>query len=260
MGTCSLKTLVCGVVLTVIASSSNIFANSSGSSSSSNSDIDTHFCSSNKNDLSRREVEHLTDRVRHQLAIIFASLNNIYTYLGATPNPDPLSNPAVAGLIEANTAQILEAKDLILAAFVRLGVRQDILTVINDQMLAFVLGAERYAIDVNIYNSTANKPPFEVQVQDAIFLNNVASALGQTFASLTNDSQYVEIWTTISNLTTQNVQAYRGVLEDSNKFGAAPSDPASETIAAVIINGQIHKFSALFARTIVPQLAHHRCN
>lgn len=254
MKNCSLKTLAFGLAMAVMASSTGVLADHSGrdffdSSNSSSSD--------DKRCISQRKIENLTDRARRDLEIIFASLNNIYTFLGASSNPNPLTNPAVAGIIIANDEKIAVVAFDFLKVLKQLGVPQDAIRIIRDQMRAFLITAERYAIDVNLANTGQ---PSGDQIADAINFLNAAAALGQSFLALTHDPQFTGILTEIANLTTQDVQAYRGVLADDNAFDAIPSDPTSEAIAAVVINVIIQQLAAQLADNLIPELAEDKCS
>ena len=60
--------------------------------------------------------------------------------------------------------------------------------------------------------------------------------LGTTFSLLTGDDWAIlNTLNYATNLFTQEAQAWRLVLADSNNFDADPSDPATETSAAVKI-------------------------
>jgi len=246
----SLRTLAFGITMAIMASSTAGFA-----------DIDSsdrgHSISDGPNCINRRRVEELSNRFRIDLVTRFASLNNIFTYLGASSNPNPTTNPAVAGIIAADVARSAAAGVDALAVLAKLGVPPAVLDIISTQSTAFFDAALTYAIDVNLANTGQ---PSGDQFADAIVVLNTANALGTTLFALTGDPQFVGLLTTIGNLLTQSAQAYRGVLEDANAFGAAPSDPASETAAAVEINEQILRLASRIARTLIFELADKQCS
>lgn len=248
-----LKTLAFGFTMAIMASSTGVFADHSSSSF----DESSEQFNGDRHCFNRRKIVRLNERIRRDLAIEFASLNNIYTFLGASPNPNPLTNPAVAGLIAVNTSQIVAAEADFINALRELGVPENALTVISAQSAAFFTAALAYAVNVNLANTGQ---PSGDQIADAVALQTAAQSLGISFLALTHNPQFTEILTTIANLSTQAVQAYRGVLNDANTFGATPGDPASETNAAVVINGLILELSRQFAFTLVPELAHEACS
>lgn len=245
----SFKTLAFGISMAILASFTGVFADID--------DEDRDFCHIERHCLSQRRIAELSNRLRIDFAIEFGSLNNISTFLGASANPNPNTNPAVAGLIAANLSRITAAGNDVIAVFRELGVHDGALQAITAQGTAFVFASLAYIIDVNLANTGQ---PSGNQVVDALAIQNSANALGLTFLALTGDPQFTGLLTFIGNLITQEAQAYRRVLEDHNAFGATPSNPASETTAAVGINSLIQDTSAQLALTLVPELADEECS
>ena len=206
---------------------------------------------------SKHRVDRLRDRVDTAFHIIFSDLDNIFAYQGASADPNPETNAAVQGNIIANRADSLAASAELIDALRQLGVHQPALNTISDQIEAMIDAAILYAIDVNLANTGQ---PSGDQVAAAEVLIASAQALGTTFFALTGDPRFPGILTENASLLTQLAQAYRLVLDDSNAFDADPSDPATETAAAVRISAAIHRNSSILSNLLVKDLADKECS
>lgn len=130
----SLKMLVFGFTMAVIASATEGFANHNDRELFEN--VERHndnYCPSHV------IVEKLKDQLRKDLEIQINCVNNIYTFLGASANPNPNTNLAIAGLITANLQQIQVVGADALNIFRKLGVHHKAIDLIMTKRLHFIV-------------------------------------------------------------------------------------------------------------------------
>lgn len=182
---------------------------------------------------------------------IYALLNQDYAYLGATPNPNPITNGAVTGLLVTSQNQANEAITRFKDSLIQLRVSADQANLLETQFQAYYKTAINYARVVNVYNvfgsipdQTGLDPALDVLVgnQDtaAAALLAAATLFGQTIDHLFSRADVANSLIETATLLTEAAQAFRGVLDDSNVYGATPAFPATETTAAMKIFDIIH--------------------
>lgn len=207
--------------------------------------------------LSRPQFIRRVNHVDQLLSIIFANLDNVYTYQGAFENPNILTSPAISGEVTTNRAHILVTIADFIEVLRKLGVHLHAREVIQTQMVAFVDAALNYSLVVNLANTGQSS---DDQTAVAGLLENAANALGVSFFALTGNPQFPGIWSTIATLTTQVVQANRLVLEDSNEFNAKPAFPATESSAAIHIAVEIQRLVHINSILLVVGLVDEACS
>lgn len=182
---------------------------------------------------------------------VYALLNQDYAYLGATPNPNPVTNGAVTGLLLTSNIQAFSAADRLKEALLELGVSVSHASLIASQFKDYYTAAINYGRIVNLYNvfgaipdQTDLDPELEALVgnQDtaAAALLAAAKLLGNTIDDVFSRADVTGKLTETATLLTEAAQAFRGVLDDSNVYGASPALPITETTAAVKIFDIIH--------------------
>lgn len=186
---------------------------------------------------------------------VYSLLNQEYAYLGATSNPNPVTNGLVSGLLIATHDHANEAITRFGNDLRDLGFTNNQVELLETEFTAYFIAASNYARIMNLYNVFGELPSQEgldpaigaltgTQDQAAAALLTAATAFGTTLAELTFRPYIGGQLTSTATLLTEAAQAYRGVLADSNVFGANPGVPATETSAAVRIFNIIHELVA----------------
>lgn len=182
----------------------------------------------------------------------YTALNDIYAYQGASVDPNPETNAAVAGNISTNRIVIDVESNTYATVLRKIGISKKAVALISARNAAFVDAALQYALDVNLAN--AGQPSGD-QYLDAVALMNAARDLGRIYTKLTGNGIYLELFSLVADYTTQAVQANRRVLNAANDFGADPANAATETAAAVSINVQIQELVKEIAILLANELA-----
>lgn len=212
----------------------------------------------------RRIIKAVESTIEFQAAVggakgsfhdIFALLSQDYAYLGATPNPDPVTNAAVTGLL----LTIHEKGDEAIVRFgdnLRdLGFSNSEVQLLETEFRAFFATAMNYARVMNLFNvfgaipdqtglDPALNPVTGNQETAAAALIASATAFGATLGALTDRPEIASQLASVGVLLTEAAQAFRGVLNQDNTFGATPALPATETSAAIRIFDILHEFVA----------------
>lgn len=209
-----------------------------------------------KHCLSRENFEKFRAVVLDTFRTQYTALNDIYAYQGASTDPNPEVNGAVAGNISTNRTVIVVGSNAYYIVLRKIGVSKKAAELILIQNALFVDAALEYALDVNLAN--AGQPAGD-QYLAASNLMNAAKNLGKTYEKLTGNPIYQELFEVVADYTTEAVQANRRVLNANNEFGAEPANAATETAAAVSINVQIQELVKEIALLIAHDVARGVC-
>lgn len=223
-----------------------------------------HFSSScelrnGKYCFSHHVVEDKKDQVTSDLHAIFSSLNTVFAVEGTTDNPDPTTNEQLAGTIASETVKMNLNINQYLQTLRSLGVRSAKRQLIDTANSEWVNAALAYALSVNLGNTGDASQTQEVQDTLAAAFIAAGTAWGTLLAHEAKDSKILKDVQTLTINLTELVQAYRGVLNDSNKWGASPADPESEAAAATAINTVNHALAKKIGALLVYGVNHENC-
>lgn len=198
-------------------------------------------------DLIRREA-------LKNIVIASTSMNYIREYQGTATNPNISTNTLALDNFYANILFSFYAIEDFLAQLSLLGVSDSEIETLQNSIIEYGFAAIIYCLDTNLANT--GQPSGDATV-DAEVLFNTGMATGNLFFQLTNDVAFVKIWSDLSIMVTQNVQAYRGVLVDPDFFGSSldPSDTLGEAVAATTFSQQITASFIYFSDLLIFDLA-----
>ena len=217
---------------------------------------ETILAQPHKHCLSRGTFEKFRTVIADSFRTQYTALNDIYAYQGASTDPNPGTNTAVAGNISTNRIVINVASDAYYITLQKMGVSKKTVDLISVLNTAFVDAVLQYTLDVNLTN--AGQPAGD-EYLDAVVLMNAANDLGRLYTRLTKNRIYPELFSLIADYSTQAVQANRRVLNAVNDFAAEPANAATETAAAVSINAQIQELVKETAILLANDIARKAC-
>jgi len=200
-----------------------------------------HGCKSKtkplKHEIEMLELELALDGVAIYGAAVEESLVSIFTTLGFSANPDPTSNPQLAGAIDENYRVILANIGLSLEGLRELGVPQTILAALEENAIDYVDTSIAYALAVNINNKLGGGGGDESAL--AAQLQSIAQAQAELIASLTGDQNIGAVLSQFTTLMEQLTLAWAGFLAEPNPWDAVLGNLQSQAEAAVKIQEAI---------------------
>lgn len=248
----SFKSLGCLFAMGVMISATGAFAHSSHHNH--HSSHHNHHSSSHDSShcFKSEKIEAYKDQVSADFQTIVAAENQIFTVEGQAADPNPNTNPTVDATIVSNSALIANATADYIEVLRKLGVKESILTLLADENAAWVAAGLNYALAMNLEN--AGQVGGNQIILADLFLQ-AGEDLGATFAKIAKDKSLITGVTDTTLLQTQLAQAYRGVLDTNNVFGAIPGDAASQAAAATAIESLIIEGADILGRSLVQGVA-----
>jgi hypothetical protein len=243
MKICSLKTIATWFAMATMTTSTAAFAHHHGSHSHHfhhHHHSHHHSCI-----ISDTTLNDFNDRLLDDLFQIVNDLNNLFAIQGtfgqsSSTLANPLTNPFLAGYLAAingtGPGSIGEAGLDINNILAQFGFSVNVTPVI--------IAAEAYSTAVN-----TNQPQIVQQAAFAAWEAAIAAlaaelqqagVTGTTTNPLNNSPDTIAgLLSNLVTLESELIQAYRGVLDATNNFGANPAIPASEANAIPIITDQV---------------------
>lgn len=223
-----------------------------------------HFSSScearfGKHCFSHHVVEEKKDKVTSDLHVIFGSLSTVFAVEGTTDNPNPLTNEQLAGTIASERVKMNSNIEDYLQVLRSLGVKAGKLALISAANGEWVDTALAYALSVNLANTGDASQTQQVQDTLAAAFVAAGTAWGTLLANEANDPKILKSIQAVTVNSTKLVQAYRGVLDGGNTWGADPADPESQGVAATAINTANHSLAKKIGALLVYGVNHENC-
>lgn len=204
-------------------------------------------------------VEEKKDKVTSDLHAIFGSLNTIFAVQGTTNDPNPLTNEQLAGTIASETVKMNANIEEYLQVLRSLGVRSVKRQAIDTANSEWIDAALAYALSVNLANTGDATQTEAVQDALAAAFYSAGTTWGTLLSEEANDPRILKNIVDLTYNETNQVQAFRGVLNEVNQWGADPADPESEAAAATAINTANHAIAKKIGALLVYGINHEKC-